>query len=178
MIDALSYPEPNDVYPETVFEKALSSAIRWVLCDCSFALVPKLGLDLAVFVKQSGKSQVFFVEVKSYRTQRNGGLGFGSGRGVGPQVDLLLSSRDEFAILENHVRWAFADATRPCGSARYALLTCSKARGAAMGSVATGKQNNFRIAALDGEWVMWPVFCEYLRSFLRGNSVSAEAKNI
>jgi hypothetical protein len=46
---------------------------------------------------------------------------------------------DQLTVLDSHVLWAFADATRPWGTTRYALLTCSEARDAAMGRCCPGK---------------------------------------
>ena len=162
-----TFQEPEIVYPEEQFERSLGAIIQTGLTGSAVsAVVPRLGLDVAVFQKLPGGSRVIFVEVKSYGGQRQGGVGFGNSAGKGPQVDLLLSSGDQLAILDNHIRWAFADATRQPGTARYALLTCSEARDATMGSVARGKQNNFRISALEAHFLTWPVFCESLLAFL------------
>lgn len=167
MDDLRPCEEPSVVYPEKDFENALASVIRAHLPgNVASVIVPRFGLDFAVFMRSLSGSRVVFVDAKSYGGQRQGGLGFGNGVGRGPQVDLLISSRDQLEILDNHVRWAFADATQPPGAARYALLTCSQARNAAMGGVARGKQNNFRISALKAHSIAWPPFCEQLLAFL------------
>jgi|SRR5580765_3169697 len=167
MDDSHSCQEQDVVYPEEQFEKALASLIQAHLQGhAASVIVPKFGLDLAVFMPLPSASRVVFVEAKSYGGQRQGGVGFGNGVGKGPQVDLLLSSIDQLAILDSHVRWAFADATQPRGTTRYALLTCSQARDAAMGGVARGKQDNFRISALKAHCIAWPTFCEKLLAFL------------
>jgi hypothetical protein len=164
--------EPEIVYPEEQFEIALDGIIRTGLSgDVPITMVRRFGLDLAVFVHQSGASRVVFIEAKSYGGQRQGGVGFGNSVGQGPQVEILLSSVDQLAILDNHMRWAFADATQPPGAARYALLTCSQARGTAMGGVAKGKQNNFRISSLKAHSLTWPIFCENLLAFLSGTNI-------
>lgn len=160
------------MYPEKHFERALDAVIRAnLLNSVAAAIVPRFGLDLAIFMHHLIASRVVFVEAKSYGGQRQGGVGFGNGVGEGPQVDLLLSSMDQLTVLDSHVRWAFADATQPWGTTRYALLTCSEARDAAMGGVARGKQNNFRISALAGHSIYWPAFCEKLVAFLSGANI-------
>ena len=167
-----SCPEPKVVYPEKLFEMALDGVIRVGLrSDVAFAIVPRFGLDLAIVAHSSGASRIVFVEAKSYGGQRQGGVGFGNGVGQGSQVEIILSSVDQLAILDSHIRWAFADATQPQGTARYAFLTCSDARGAAMGGVATGKQNNFRISSLKSHSITWPMLCENLLAFLSGNNI-------
>lgn len=160
-------PEPEIIYPEKQFERALEAVIRANLHgSVASAIVPRFGLDFAIFMHHANSSRIVFVEAKSYGGQRQGGVGFGNGLGEGPQVDILLSSTDQLTIFDRHVRWAFADATWPPGSTRYALLTCSEARDAAMGHVARGKQNNFRLSALTAHFIAWPVLCENLLAFL------------
>ena len=124
---------------------------------------PKFGLDIAVFLEDVGSPQPLFVEVKSYRGKSQGGVGFGNGRGEGPQVDLLIG--DASALFDLHIRWAFVDATQPVGADRYAFLTCSNARAAVMGVVARGKQNNFKLAALRPHFVGWQAFSEQFLEF-------------
>lgn len=158
--------EPDVVYPEERFEKALASVIQSHLRgNVASKIVPGFGLDIAIFLPHQIASRVLFVEAKSYRQQRQGGVGFGD-----KQADLLLSSADQLAILDSHVRWAFADAMQPRGTTRYALLTCSEARDAAMGGASRGKHNNFRMSALTAHRVAWPTFCEKLLAFLSSTS--------
>jgi hypothetical protein len=162
MDDPYSCQEPDVVYPEERFEKALASVIQAHLRgNVASKIVAGFGLDIAIFLHHPIASRVRFVEAKSYRQQRQGGVGFGD-----KQADLLLSSVDQLAILDNHVRWAFADAMQPRGATRYALLTCSEARDAAMGGAAREKHNNFQMSALKAHLVAWPTFCERLRAFL------------
>ncbi len=164
--------EPEVIYPEKQFEKALDAVIQaYLQGNVASAIVRRFGLDFAVFIYHPVASRVVFIEAKSYGSQRQGGVGFGNGIGKGPQVDLLLSSMAQLAILDTHVRWAFADATQPRGTTRYALLTCSEARDASMGGVARGKQNNFRISALTAHRIAWPTFCEKLLAFLSGTNL-------
>lgn len=167
MDDPQDCQEPDVVYPEEEFEKALASVIQAHLrSNVASKVVPRFGLDIAIFLPHPIASRVLFVEAKSYGLQRQGGIGFGDRHGKGPQVDFLLSSVDQLAILNSHVLWAFADATQPRGTTRYALLTCSEARDAAMGGVAREKQNNFRMSMLNAHRVAWPTFCEKLLTFL------------
>jgi hypothetical protein len=157
------------VYPEKQFEKALASVIQAHLQgSVASVIVPRFGLDFGVFMYHPIAPRAVFVEAKSYGGQRQGGVGFGDRHGEGPQVDLLLSSMDQLAILDSHVRWAFADATQPYGASRYALLACSEARDVAMGGVARGKQNNFRVSGLAGHRITWATFCERLLAFVSG----------
>jgi hypothetical protein len=163
-MDVNSFEEPAVVYPESEFERALAPLFDAGLRGCRTAVVvPRFGLDFAVFVQDNGPSRLIFVEAKSYNGQRQGGVGFGNGRGDGPQVEILLS--DQLAIVDEHVRWAFADATQSKGADRYALLNCSEARAAVMGVVAKGKQNNFRLSALKPHFVGWGVFSKRLLEF-------------
>lgn len=162
--------EPETVYPESKFEAALTRLIH--SCDFGGAavIVQKFGLDLAVFVNTANGPRCFFIEAKSNGGQRQGGVGFGNGRGEGPQVELLLCSEDQLVVLDTCVRWAMVDATMSVGADRYALLNCTEARGAAMGGVARGKQNNFRLSALRPRLVSWSAFCSDLTTFLAGES--------
>jgi len=127
-------------------------------------IVPKLGLDFGVFVHSLSGCRPVFIEVKSYGGQRQGGVGFGNGKGEGPQVQLLLS--ENVGILDDCVRWAFADDTKPPGEARFALLNCSEAKAAVMGVVAQGKQNNFNFSKVRSHLVGWQVFAERLVTFV------------
>ena len=159
--------EPHVVYAEEQFERALASMIQSHLGNhISSFVLPRFGLDFAIFVSHPGAPRALFLEAKSYGGQRQGGVGFGNGHSEGSQVDLLLYSPDQLAILDAHVRWAFANAMQRCGTTRYALLSCSQARDAAMGGVARGKQNNFRISALKSHCIDWPTLCEELLAFL------------
>jgi hypothetical protein len=167
-MDSNPCEEPIVVYPEKHFERALCLLIQATVKpgDLRWA-EPRLGLDIAAEVCGPAGSPPAFIEieVKSFRNQRQGGIGFGTAKG-GRQVDLLLSNADELEALDRQVRWAFADATRRPGAPRYALLTCSEARNAAMAGAVRGKQNNFSMSALKAHWIMWTAFCENLRTFL------------
>ena len=113
--------EPTVIYPESEFERSLAPLIERALHGCRAVVVPKFGLDIAVFLEDVGPPQPLFVEVKSYGGKRQGGVGFGNGRGEGPQVNLLVG--DASALFDSYIRWAFVDATQPVGADRYAFLT-------------------------------------------------------
>jgi hypothetical protein len=164
--------EPTIVYPEAAFEAALLDLVRACCHGQSVAIVPRFGLDFAVFDLSDRAKSAVFIEAKSYGAQRQGGCGFGNGRGEGPQVQLLLNEGSQLDVLDRFVRWAFVDATRAPGTDRYALLTCREAKSAAMGNVAPGKQNNFRMSAITPHMVAWPLFAERLVQFVRGGQVA------
>jgi hypothetical protein len=170
-VDAMTIPiceEPTCVYPEKEFEMALRIAIHSAVeRSASCSILSGSGFDLAIRVG-SPEARTVYIEVKSYGRQRQGGVGFGNGKGKGPQVDLLIDA-EQAAMRDEDVRWAFVDATQRPGTPRYALLTCSQARNAAMGVVARDKQNNFRLAAFRDRWTAWPIFCGNLRAFLCGS---------
>lgn len=161
--------EPTEVYPEKHFEDALAAVVRAALPERTAAIVRRFGLDIAVFIHDPARSRTLFIEAKSFGGQRQGGVGFGNGRGKGPQVEILLSPLDQLAMLDRQVAWAFVDATQSYGTPRYALLTCSEAMGAAMGTIARDKQNNFRISQLEPHLTKWANFCEHLSRFLLEN---------
>ena len=155
--------EPTGVYPESEFERSRAPLIERILYGCRAVVVPKFGLDSAVFLEDVGPPLPLFVEVKSYRGKRQGRVGFGNGSGEGPQVDRLVG--DASALFDSYIRWAFVDATPPVGTDRYAFLTCSDVRATVMGVVARGKQNNFKLAALRPHFVGWQAFSEQFLAF-------------
>ena len=58
--------EPTGVYPESEFERSLAPLIERALHGGRAVVVPKFGLDIAVFLEDVGPPQPLFVEVKSY----------------------------------------------------------------------------------------------------------------
>jgi hypothetical protein len=159
--------EPNTVYPEVEFEAALVALVEsFSRIHPASSVLRRFGLDIAVCMKDGALTRLALIEAKSYNGQRLGGIGFGNGRGEGPQVDILLQSPGQLATLDAHIRWAIADAKQPPGAARYALLTCTEAREAVMGHVSRGKQNNFSVARLKSKSMDWSVFCDRLARFL------------
>lgn len=162
-------PEPLAVYPEAEFQKAIVSLVEDILREAAlpFVVIPKFGLDVAVFLDAPPVDAVRLFEVKAFGGQRMGGIGFGNGRGIGPQVDLLLCGDSDLRLFDSSIRWVFVDATQPPGTRRYALLTCATAKKAAMGSsVARGKQNNLRISAMSKSLVDWLQLREDVGGFL------------
>jgi hypothetical protein len=119
-----------------------------------------------VLVRTSAAERCLFIECKAYNGQRQGGVGFGNGQGEGPQVDILTIEDRGASVLDPHVRWVIVDATMPYKSERFALFDNRQARAAAIGGVASGKQNNFRLAALKDGMTTWTVFCERLKAFV------------
>ena len=160
--------EPAVVYPEGEFQKAVVAVIEDVLtaAGCRFLVLERFGLDIAVFIANPPTNLICLFEVKAFGAQRMGGVGFGNQRGQGTQVDLLLSPDASLPLLDGAIRWVYADATRPAGSARYALFTCAKAKVVAMGGVARGKQNNLRTSALRDCLLAWNPLCNEMREFL------------
>jgi hypothetical protein len=161
-------PEPAEPYPESVFEAAVIEAIREILAEAKreYLLVQRFGLDVAIFIRSSGGVTVRLVEAKAYGAQRAGGVGFGNGRGEGPQVELLCCSEGSMALLSPVVRWIVADATLPPGTARYALFDSATASAATMGGARKGKQNNFSMKALKPHYREWRILLGDLKDFL------------
>src|SRR5579859_1349998 len=164
----MGIPEPKDVYPEERFQSAIVAVMRDVLnaSGQKFVLLEGFGLDIAIFIATPYGSIARFIEVKAFGAQRMGGVGFGNGRGVGAQVDLLLTHDNCLSLLDPIVRWTYVDATREIGSKRYCLFTCEKAKVGAMGGVARGKQNNLRISAFEQNLVDWVQLQIQIQQFL------------
>jgi hypothetical protein len=164
----MALTEPATVYPEAEFQKAVVGLIEELLTSAGrpFQLLQRFGLDLAVFIVTPHENAIRLFEVKAFGAQRMGGVGFGNQRGQGAQVDLLLCPDDVLPLFDGTVRWVYADATQPIGTARYAVFTCARAKAAAMGGVARGKQNNLRISALRDCLVTWSHFSDDVRRFL------------
>jgi len=161
-------PEPQVVTPESAFEEAIVDAVRDLVREarCGCVVVPKFGLDVALFIGTERGAFARFLEVKVYAAGRLAGVGFGTPGGAGPQVELLLNTDSDLRIVDDTIRWVLADATRPRGSARYALFDSRAARAAAMGEVRRGKQNNLRIGALAKGYMPWTDLLQELRRFL------------
>jgi len=98
----MGIPEPKDVYPEERFQSAIVAVMRDVLnaSGQKFVLLEGFGLDIAIFIATPYGSIARFIEVKAFGAQRMGGVGFGNGRGVGIQVDLLLTHDNCLSLLD------------------------------------------------------------------------------
>jgi hypothetical protein len=72
--------EPIVITPERAFEAAFLDAVRDLVCDagCGCLVVPKFGLDLALFLAREDRTYARFLEVKVYAAGRPGGVGFGT----------------------------------------------------------------------------------------------------
>jgi hypothetical protein len=164
----MAVQEPTVTYPEEYFQSAIVAVVKDILQSSGhqFILVESFGLDIAVFIAGKSGTLARFIEVKAFGAQRMGGVGFGNGRGLGSQVDLLLSQADCLPILNEVVRWVYADATQPVASRRYCLFICETAKAAAMGGVARGKQNNLKISAFRERLVDWSGLCTQMEQFL------------
>jgi len=123
------------------------------------------GLDIGVFTRCGSQSAARFLEVKAFVGSRAGGVGFGTRTG-GSQVDLLMLSDAQLRIADALCAWIVADGTRPRGSRRFALITSTQARTAAMGRVARGKQNNFSLSKLAHHFGTWDELSLGLEGFL------------
>jgi hypothetical protein len=160
--------EPEVVAPESVFQSAVIEEVKEILNKANqrFFLIEGFGLDIALFISRRTETAIKFLEVKVFNAGRPGGVGLGTPKGQGPQVELLLKSSLELATLDSLVQWIYADATKPKGSARYALFSSVAAQAAVMRSVEKGKQNNLRISSLKESLVSWPQLFALLSEFL------------
>lgn len=171
--------EPVDVSSEAGFQQAVVSVIKDLLQSASrqYVLFEGFGLDIAVFLDAVPETRVRLFEVKAFRGQRPGGVGFGSGSGTGPQVDMLMCQPEQLALLGPVVRWVYADALQAAGMPRYGLFDCAEVKAAAMGNnICRGKQNNLRVSALSQSLTLWPDFCEAIRMFLLQPSSSLSSR--
>ena len=158
-------PEPQIVYPEKEFEEAVVQEIKSLLAGEEHVLMRSFGLDVALFLKGDRQR---LLEFKSFGGQRMGGVGFGNKAGEGPQVDLLLQHESFLPLLDKGIRWVFANALLPRGEVRFALLTTTEARLAAMGTINRSKQNNFNIGRAFSSPLTWDALSAHLARFLVG----------
>ena len=153
----------NAIVEET--EEILKQAkLGRALVEC-FVLT-EFGLDVAVFVHWPDRLSLRLLELKPYVGSRQGGVGFGNGKGEGCQVDLLLLSNPRLHLADQYIRWILVDGTKPAGAKRFAILDNSRAKSEAMGGVSRGKQNNLRINPLMTDALSWDDLSGQLQSFL------------
>ncbi|WP_242343602.1 MULTISPECIES: hypothetical protein [Anaeromyxobacter] len=153
---------------EKAFEAALVATIRLRLKQTGVdaSVLPKFGLDIAVFMRHATGTRVRFLEAKCFSAAA-GRIGIGNDAGGGTQVEMLLRPSEELAVISGAVRWVLLDTTRPRGSARYAMFDCAELRSAASGgAVARGKQNNLRIMAFADRYVTWDEMIDRVVEFL------------
>jgi hypothetical protein len=160
--------EPQIVAPEEKFEVALTDACKGILAgaDLRYALLPRLGLDIAFLIDHPSGTRWGFVEAKSFSGQRAGGVPVGNQKGGGRQLDILLLSDAELALFDASVRWVLAHARHKPGERRYAIFTCARAKSAVMAGARRDKNNNLRSSDFASELVTWDVLLDHLRSFL------------
>jgi hypothetical protein len=160
--------EPKIVSPESEFDREVVAAAETILRarNLMFITIPKFGLDVAFFIGSKTGAKIKSLEFKCYAGLRPGGIGFGTPKGLGPQVDLLRNPAPGLALAESFIRWAFVDALLPAGNKRYALVDSIVAKAGAMGEVKTGKQNNFRISSFRPYLTGWNEFIVSLENYL------------
>lgn len=158
--------------PELLFQNALITEIKSILSLrkesgtlSNFFIIPRFGLDIAVFLKNGNRSSVRFIEIKVYKGDRPGGVGFGNQKGEGIQVDLVSLDQEALMLADQFIRWVVYDSTRQ-GEERFALVTNSTIKASAMGEVKQGKQNNIRIKDLKDSMVTWAQLMLELEGFL------------
>jgi hypothetical protein len=152
---------------ERSLDDALVAAIRVRLKqgDVDASVLPRFGLDVAVFIRHATGTRVRFVEAKCFSAAA-GRVGIGNAGG-GTQVEMLLRPAEELAIINGAVRWVLVDRIRPQGSRRYAIFDCLAVRAAAAGGVVgRGKRNNLRISAFSDWYVTWNEMIEQVVEFL------------
>lgn len=160
--------EPDLSAGEASLRKAVLTEIQAILETTGrpCLLLTDFGLDICVWMESGGQVTTRFIELKAFTGGRQGGVGFGNGSGKGSQVDMLIMGESDLALLESSTRWIVADATLPAGSERFAIVSATVAKRAAMNGVARGKQNNLRMTAFRPHVLKWHSFLECLRDFL------------
>jgi hypothetical protein len=160
--------EPAIVSPESTFGQEITADAEAILRekDISFITVPRFGLDMAFFVRHEKGTRVKLLEFKCYAAGRPGAVGFGTPKGLGPQVDILRNTISDLSLFEPLIRWAFVNALLETGQKRYALLDSGAAKRGAMADVRSGKQNNFRISTFAPYMTDWAAFLVALEQFL------------
>lgn len=134
---------------EEEFERHVLEQIRGRLDrrtdgELVYDVIEKFGLDACFVISVRRRLKLRLVEFKAFKGQRQGGVGFGSGQGRGPQVDLLRLSNDLIIALDTSVRWCFAALLKPRGSSRYSLITSEMANRSAMGLILPGCAPNIK----------------------------------
>jgi len=164
-------PEPEinkGEHPEASLQKAIVAEIQNIFAveNIKYILLENFGFDIGVFIQNSGKNYTRFIEIKTFVGSRIGGVGFGNSKGEGPQVDLLLNSESDLAIVDSDILWLLGIGTRTKGSPRFALFNSTQAKNAAMGIVQREKQNNLRINSFQDKLFTWEKAINAIRQFL------------
>jgi cation transport regulator ChaC len=179
-------PIGSDGNAEEQFQTAIATEVTSILegkkSDGSlveYFIFQGFGLDLAIFLQWAdGISTVRFLELKAFVGSRQGGVGFGNGKGEGAQVDLLLLAEGRLALADVFTRWLLVDCTRNRGTPRYVIFDNSQARSAAMGGVARSKQNNLRVNQLMQHAVTWETLSNEIHNFLTSTKYFAYGSNM
>lgn len=171
---------------EAQFQTAITTEVTSILERekangflAEYFILEGFGLDLAIFLQWAdGTSTVRFLELKAFVGSRQGGVGFGNGRGQGAQVDLLMLAQGRLALADGFTRWLLVDGTRDRGAPRYAIFDNIEASNAAMGGVARSKQNNLRVNQLMQHAVTWDTLSREIRNFLTSTKYLAYGSNM
>ena len=165
--------EPEYFSKEDEFRDFIEKIVYAILDDLkerniitNYRILRDFGFDLAIFIDKSGLPVVKFLELKIYKGQRAGGVGFGNQRGEGPQVEVLMGGKDTLTLFNKFLRWLLFDALTPKGGERYIFFDNFVAKKCAMGEVRKGKQNNFNINKLRKYAITWDELLDELNKFL------------
>ncbi len=157
--------------PEQVVHAAFVAQVNELLTAASEVeghfILERFGLDIAVFFRCNNQARIRLFEVKAFVGSRGSGVGFGTQRGEGPQVDLLMQDHARLRVADDLCAWLVADGTQPHGEPRFALVTNTQVKEAAMAGVARGKQNNINMARLRPYCMTWKALSDAVEHLLR-----------
>ena len=158
----------HGIFKDAIVEETEEILKQARLCHVlvEYFVLTEFGLDVAVFMQWPDRLLLRLLELKAFVGSRQGGVGFGNGKGEGCQVDLLLLSNPRLHLADQHIRWILVDGTKPTGAKRFAILDNTRAKSEAMGGVSRGKQNNLRISPLMTDALSWDDLSRQLQSFL------------
>ncbi len=163
--------EPRTFNNETEFEDFIAGVLNTTLSGLvkqglisNYYIFRQLGFDIAVFLDVKGEPKVKFLELKLYKGQRAGGVGFGTQKGEGPQVEVLMND-EKLKFFNKFLRWLIYDALAS-SNRRYIFIDNPTAKRCAMGEVRKGKQNNFNINRLRDYAITWNELLRKLQEFL------------
>ena len=149
--------EPSIFNKESEFEDFMVGVLNTILSNLmkqghisNYYIFRHLGFDIAVFLDVKGRSKVKFLELKLYKGQRAGGVGLSEG----PQVEVLMNSKEVLKFFNKFLRWLIYDALAS-SNRRYVFINNPTAKRCAMGEVRKGKQNNFNINRLRDYAITW-----------------------
>jgi len=157
-------------YPEKSLHDALVKSIRdkSEQLDKEIIIFEEFGLDISIFFKENQHLEFRFIEVKTFVGSRPGGVGVGSSKGNGSQIDLLELLPNELEIFEKNILWVMGFGTLPEGSPRYKCLSSNDVQVTAMGGIRRGKQNNLRVSEWQNGLIEWGSLLDEVFEFLFG----------